>query len=247
MKWNGVPRTITLIFVVLCLCLSGCMYPDEMRKENQLATGESVVVVQNAVDQFKNGTGVLPIKNSWETTPLYEKYPVDFKKLKGRGILSSVPSNAFENGGTAIYVLVNVETAPTVKMMDLTSYQATVEVQQLVDDYRARTKQLPKGDTVAPSFYHINFAAMDKTPISVRSVYTHQVNLPFIMHESGQVAIDYAEEIMRLIDKKTLRSGLTASEDLRELLVEEWLYVPARSYPYHWLNGEPVPVALAER
>ncbi|MDF2963243.1 MAG: hypothetical protein K0S39_4978 [Paenibacillus sp.] len=240
-------RTSKAVFVVgltlLCTLLAGCMYPKEMRKENQLATGEFVVVVQNAVDQFRAKTGVLPIKNSAESTPLYEKYPVDFKKLKERAFISNVPANAFENGGTAIYVLVDPETKPTVKMMDLISYQETVEVQKLVDGYKSKNAGLlPKGEAVAPSFTRIDFGKMNKKPVQVQSMFTRQVSLPFIMDDSGQVAIDYSEELMRLIDKKSMQSSLDAKQDLRELLVKESFYVPARSFAYRWQNGQPTPV-----
>ncbi|TDF99822.1 hypothetical protein E1757_05610 [Paenibacillus piri] len=229
--------------MLLCALLAGCMYPNEMRKENQVATGEYVVVVQNAVEQFHAKTSVLPIKNSTESTPLYEKYPIDFKKLKERALLSNVPANAFENGGTAIYVLVDPETKPTVKMMDLVSYQQAVEVQRFVDEYKSKNGgKLPKGEQVAPSFTRIDYAAMNKKPVQVQSVYTRQVNLPFVMSESGQIGIDYSEELMRLIDKKSLKSNLDAKQDLRELLVKESFYVPARSFAYSWQNGQPMPV-----
>jgi hypothetical protein len=236
--------TLCLILMLVITVVTGCMYPQEMRKENQVAAGEYVIVVQNAVDQFHAKTGVLPIKNSVQATPLYEKYPIDFKKLKERGLLGNVPVNAFENGGTAIYVLVDVETKPTVKMMDLTSYQQTVEAQKLVDEYRSKNNgQLPKGETVGPACYRIDFAKMNQQPMHVQSMYTRQVNLPLLMDESGQVAIDYSEELMRLIDKKSLGSGLTANQDLRELLVKESFYVPARSFSYRWINGQPTPIA----
>jgi hypothetical protein len=231
-----------VIITLLCVLSTGCMYPNEMRKENQVATGEFVVVVQNAVDQYHTKTGVLPIKNSEETTPIYEKYPIDFKKLKERGVMSSVPANAFENGGSAIYVLVDAETKPTVKMMDLTSFQLTVDLQKQVDEYRSKNfGQIPKGETIAPSFYRIDFAKMNKKPVQAHSMYTRQVQLPFYMDDAGQVYIDYSEEIMRLIDKKSLQSGLNGSQDLRELLVKESFYVPARTMPYHWVNGRPTP------
>lgn len=235
--------SIILCVVMLCTVLSGCMYPKEMRKENQIASGEFVVVVQNAVDQFHTKTGVLPIKNSDQMTPLYEKYPVDFKKLKERGLISNIPANAFENGGTAIYVLVDVETKPTVKMMDLTSFQQTVEVQKLVDDYKSKNNgQLPKGEPVAPSFYRIDFDKMNKKPMQASSMYTRQVMLPFMIDDAGRVSIDYSEEMMRLIDKKSLQSSLNVNQDLRELLVKESYYVPARTGPYRWMEGRPMPV-----
>jgi hypothetical protein len=232
-----------LIITLLCVIVSGCMYPQQMRKENQIATSEFIVVVQNAVDQFHTKTGVLPIKNSEETTPIYEKYPIDFKKLKERALISNVPANAFENGGTAVYVLVDAETKPTVKMMDLTSFQQTVEAQKLVDEYKStHGGQLPVGEAVAPNFNRIDFVKMNKKPLIVQSMYTRQVILPLLMNEAGVVSIDYAEEIMRLIDKKSLQGSLDTKQDLRELLVKESYYVPARSYPYHWLNAQPTPV-----
>jgi hypothetical protein len=234
---------VLLIGIMCIFFLSGCMYPQEMRKENQVATSEFVVVVQNAVDQFHVKTGVLPIKNSEETTPIYEKYPIDFKKLKERALIGNVPTNAFENGGTVVYVLVDVETKPTVKMMDLTSFQQTVEAQKLVDEYKStHNGEIPKGDAVAPSFYRVDFAKMNKKPLQIQSMYTRQVILPLIMNEAGLVSIDYAEEIMRFIDKKSLQSNLDAKQDLRELLVKESYYVPARSYPYRWQNAQPTPI-----
>lgn len=235
---------VALFMLGLCmLLLTGCMYPQEMRKEQQVATGEFVVVVQSAIDQFQAKTHVLPIKNSEETTPIYEKYPIDFKKLKERSLISNVPANAFENGGSVIYVLVDVETKPTVKMMDLTSFQKTVEVQKLVDEYKSKNNgQIPKGEAVSSAFYRIDFAKMNKKPIVAQSMYTRQVQLPFLMNDMGQVAIDYAEEMMRLIDKKSLQTSLNDKQDLRELLVKESYYVPARSYAYHWINGQPTPV-----
>lgn len=230
--------------LLMMLLLSGCLYPNELRKENQVAGNEFILLVQNAVDQYKEKTGVLPIKNSEETTPIFEKYPIEFKKLKGR-YLSTIPANAFENGGTAVYVLVDVETKPTVKLMDIKSFQTAVEVQQLVDEYRRNHGgQLPKGKAVAPGFYELSFEQMDKKQREITSVYTRQLQLPFIIHESGQTAIDYAPELMRYIDKKQLQGQLQEGQDLRELLVQDSYFIPARSFPYHWKNGQPVPAVI---
>ncbi|UUZ94415.1 hypothetical protein LJK87_07575 [Paenibacillus sp. P25] len=229
------------IILVLMIALSGCMYPNELKKQNQIASGEYIVLVQNAIDQYKAKTGVLPIKNSDEMTPLYEKYPIDFSKLRGR-YLSEVPANAFENGGSAMYVLVDAETKPTVKMMDLTSFQQTVELQKQIDDYKARTGESPFGEPVAKGFHFIDFDKLKMKPEQVRSVYSPQQMLPFLLHDSGRVTIDYAPEIMKLIDKEKLQSKLDGSEDLREPLVKESPFVPARSYAYRWQNGTPVPI-----
>lgn len=226
----------------LCVSLSGCMYPKELRKQNQVATGEYLLLVQNAIDQFKAGTGVLPIKNSEETTPLYEKYPIDFAKLKGR-YMSDIPANAFEKGGTVRYMLIDVETKPTVKMMDLVSFQQVVQLQSKVDEFKARNNgQLPFGEPVAPGFHYIDFEKLRMKTEQVQSVFSPQVLLPFLIHDSGVVTIDYAPELMRLIDKKQLQSQLKPDDDLRALLARESNFVPARSYAYRWKDGTPIPI-----
>src|SRR5690606_33042748 len=97
-----------LISAVLVL-LSGCMYPKQMRKENQASVAESVIVVQHAVDLYKERNGTLPIKNSTEETPIYEKYVIDLKKLTQGPYLGMIPPIAFENGGSFLFVLVNPE------------------------------------------------------------------------------------------------------------------------------------------
>ncbi|MGO4273670.1 hypothetical protein AB4Z22_28210, partial [Paenibacillus sp. TAF58] len=96
-RWVG-------IILCLVLLLSGCAYPKEMRKENQMNPAEFITVVQQAIDLYHEKNGVLPIKNSDMTTPLYEKYVIDFGKLKKTNLLSTVPANAFESGGIFIYV-----------------------------------------------------------------------------------------------------------------------------------------------
>ncbi|WP_426453558.1 hypothetical protein ACP26L_14720 [Paenibacillus sp. S-38] len=233
-----VPKLVLL--VVLCGLLAGCLYPKEMRRQNQAASGEYILVVQNAIDAYKAKTGVLPIKNSTENTPHYEKYPIDFKKLEGR-FLSEVPSNAFEKGGTATYVLVDVETKPAVKMMDIPSFQQVLDLQRDVDSYKIKNGSLPFGEAAAPGFYHLDFGKLGRAKLEVQSVYTRSMQLPLLLTEGGEVVIDYASEIMRLIDKKGLAGGLKAEQDLRELLVQESYFVPARSVAYHWQGGSPVP------
>lgn len=237
-------RRLSGTLLLLAVLLSGCMYPKELRKENQMASGEYVMVVQNAIDQYKIKTGVLPIKNSTETTPIYEKYPIDFRKLQGP-YLSSIPVNAFENGGTATYVIVDVETKPTVKMMDIPSFQKTLDLQKAVDEYKIKSGgMLPLGEEISPGFYAIDYKILNRKAEETSSMYSPTMKLPFIIQDSGQVWIDYAAEIMRLIDKKQLQNQLDGVQDLRTLLVQDSYYVPARSVAYVWKDGRPVPTTL---
>lgn len=231
------------ISVCLALCgivlLSGCLYPNELMTANQAPPNEYITVVQSAVDAYRQKTGVLPIKNSEMDTPIYEKYVIDFKRLKDQHVLSTIPANAFENGGTNLYVLVHVETKPEVKLLDLRSYQQVGDLQKQVVEYRNKHGgELPFGEPVAEHFHWLDFAKLGVTPPEIRSPYSRQT-LNVLIHDSGQLAIDYAPEIMRVMQQKNAQS-VDPKQDLREILVAESYYVPALSYPYHWLNNEPV-------
>ena len=228
---------------VMILLLGGCMYPNEQRKENQVNPAEYITVVQQAVDQYHTKSGVLPIKNSTMDTPLYEKYVIDFGKLQKSNLISSVPANAFENGGIFMYVLVNVETKPEVKLMDLNAYQSAGELQKQVEAYQAKHGgALPLGEPLAPGFYYLDFGKLGAKPPQIKSAYNRQSFLNYIVHDSGKVAIDYGPDLMKLIQGKKLEGTLKPDQDLRELLVSSSYFVPTQSYAYHWQQSQPIPV-----
>ncbi|WJH34206.1 hypothetical protein N6H14_30585 [Paenibacillus sp. CC-CFT747] len=163
---------------------------------------------------------------------------IDFKKLKDYNVLSTIPGNAFENGGTALYVLVDVETSPKVKMMDLPSYQRMVDLQKEIDAYKAKNQgALPKGQPLAEGFSYIDYTKLKKKELSLQSPYS-RTSLSAIMDDTGKVGIDYGPEIAKAMSRKGLTSA-DPGKDLRSLLVEEGYFVPARSFPYTWKNGEP--------
>lgn len=230
-----------LLIAALTLA-SGCMYPNELRKQNTANPSEYIPVVQNAVDQFHAKTGVLPIKNSEEDTPIYEKYPIDFKKLQQRGLMSSPPLNSFEAGGIFIYVLVDAETKPEVKLLELSTLQSVGDVQNWVDGYKKNNGgRLPKGNEIAPYFYYVDFQKLGKKPPQVKSVYNRQSFINYIVHESGTVAIDYAPDIMSSVNTKGGPGQLKPDQDLRELLVQDSFFVPGKSFAYKWENNQPTP------
>ncbi|GIP32382.1 hypothetical protein [Paenibacillus sp. J2TS4] len=235
------PLTCMVLLLIVVL-LSGCLYSGEVKKQNLPATGEFIVLVQNAVDQFKERTGVLPIKTKDSDTPLYEKYPIDFKKLMDNRLLSMIPTNAFENGGTAIYVLIDVETKPTVKMIDLPLYQKMVEIQKEVSAYQQKKGKLPNGEAVADGIHLLDFEQLGKKMPAIQSPNTGQT-LPVLIEASGNVYIDYSLDLVKVMENKG-EAGLDADIDLREILAEESLFVPVWSLPYQWIDGQPQIVAL---
>ncbi len=113
------PKVLGCFLVIISVVLSGCMYPNEKLTQNQIPYKDQIQSVQTAVDSFKKDNGgILPIKTREANTPIYQKYPIEFKKLTPK-YLAEPPGNAFESGGVFQYVLVDVETNPTVKLFDL--------------------------------------------------------------------------------------------------------------------------------
>jgi hypothetical protein len=216
--------------------LTGCLYPDSLRGENQGTGAEYVAIVQAAIDQYVAANGVLPIKNSTLDTPIYEKYAIDFAKLLNTPYLSMVPSNAFEKGGTNLYVLVDVETKPLVRLLDLRAAQTVNDVQRKAEEYRRSTGVYPLGQPVAAGWHSIDYDKLNIAPVQVKSVFSGRY-LTLLINRSGQVVIDYGPDLMTLIRDKALEPS--ADKDLRALLVEYSLYVPVKSAAYYWRNDEP--------
>jgi hypothetical protein len=218
--------------------LSGCVYGNEIKQQNTPAAGEFITIVQGAVDQYIKRIGVPPIQNKPEDTPIYEKYLVDFTKLRNYNMISNVPSNAFENGGTAIYVLVNIETKPQVKLMDLPAYQQMVELQREVDLYIKKNGMLPKGELIAAHFYRLAADNLSNKKTQINSPYSRQL-LDIVIHDSGRIAIDYSPELIKAMSKSGIQQLEDPKLDLRSVLVEQAFFVPAWSYPYHWRDNQP--------
>ncbi len=229
---------------LLILLLSSCAYPQEQRMQNQGNPTEFVFLVQQAVNQYYEKKGVLPIKNSEIDTPLYEKYVIDFSILQKGYYLSTLPTNAYESGGVYMYVLVNVETKPEVKLMDLSAMQAVRELQAQVDAYRLKTNgELPVGISISNDVSYIDFNKLGTEIPQINSVYNRQNLLNYIINQSdGTVAIDYALDMMKFIQDQGLSRSLQAHEDLRERLVNATYFVPVCSYAYNWKDDQPIPI-----
>ncbi len=239
LRWKG--KLHRPMYALLCLTfvsmLGGCMYPNDLKGQNQVPPGEYIALVQQAVEIYQKNTGVFPIKNYTEDTPLYERNVIDFRKLKERNFLSLIPGNAFENGGQFYYVLVHPDTDPLVKLMDLEAYQQAADVQKKVDDFKsAHHDSLPSAGQAADGFYWIDYGKLRSGIIQVKSVFS-QAYLNLMMNKSGTVYIDYAPDLMTMLQKESVLPP--ADKDLRELLVERSNFVPVKSQAYYWKNGEP--------
>lgn len=232
-RWLTVGMLLSMVLI-----LAGCLYPKDRLQKNQISTGEYLILVQNAVETYRQRTGTIPIKNSTEQTPIYEKYLIDFKKLLDNNVISQIPSDAFEAGGTNYYVIVDPEGEMKVKLMDLITAEKVSDLQRKVDSYVAAGNELPLGEVIKPNFYKLEFKNLALKSEQVRSVYS-DMYLSILIHESGRVTIDYAPEVMKAITMNNI-SEPDPNIDLRSYLLEQSNYIPVNSYPYYWKDNEPV-------
>ncbi|SYX84687.1 hypothetical protein [Paenibacillus alvei] len=228
-----------VLFVIMSMTLQGCLYPKEMRKESQQSVREGVLLVQNAVDQYQKDTGLLPLVSSDESVPRYEKFRVNFELLKRRDLLSAIPGSAFESGGSGVYLIIDEESTPKVKVMDLVTSQRVNDLARAVDAHIRAKGSVPKQEEVYPGFYRIDEKLIGIQPVEVRSPFSRSV-LSFMMDEQGRVYADYAQDIMQLVESSG-KQPTGQEDDLRPMLADASFFVPVKSVAYIWSNGAPVP------
>lgn len=231
------------LLALLLLSLSGCMYPREQQQPGS-SYRESVKRVQAAVDDYQEQKGLLPILTSDQATPRYEKFVIDLNKLQQEGYLDEIPAAAFEKGGSAHFLVLDEETDPQVKLMDLVTVQKVNDIQRKVNLYKsAHGGKLPAGEELYPGLVSIDAKRAGTGTIKLSSVYSGQP-LEFLMDSSGTVYVDYSGDISSAIDKNG--SAPAAERDLRLELEQASYYVPVKSIPYLWVDGRPVPQAPQE-
>lgn len=226
------------MLIVATIFLSGCLYPDEEKVENQVPDDAQLASVQQAVDAFKKDTGVLPIKNSEQDTDIFIKYRIDFEKLVPK-YLANIPGNAYEKGGIFQYVIWNAEKNPTVKLVDLRSVET-------IRDLNMRfisTKYPTYKEQIADYVYSINFKKIgyDKE-ITVPSPFTNN-NLPLVVTTEGKVYVDYSIDLNIFLKENNLKP--TPGEDIRMLLIDKYPVLPAYSLPYT-VNEKNEPIFMFE-
>jgi hypothetical protein len=228
-----------IMLLLLILLGTGCMYRGEIERQqaNPAFVREELSRVSSAVEQYYKARSVYPIKNSELDTPLYEKYIIDLHRLVQAQMLSAIPQNAFETGGSYYYLLLHPETEPSVRLMDIEAVQQTADIQKAVGDYAlANGGRLPLGAEIGSGFFAIDYKALGRKPLQIQSGYSNQY-LPLLLHSSGEIVIDYSLDIMKAVQEigREPKDG----EDAREILAEASPFAPVRSYPYLWENGEP--------
>jgi hypothetical protein len=230
--------------VMILLLTSGCLYPQDQTPGQDASARESVLTVQDAVNRYKESTGLLPIQNAKASVPVYEKYRIDFGKLKRMGYVSSVPQAAFENGGSYVFLIIDEETKPQVKLLDLTVYQGIAAVQKKVDDYRnAHSGNNPAGAEVYPGFRILDFDKLGGSKPDLQSMYSRSP-LELMVDDRGRVYADYGVDIAAAVAKT--HSPPKADEDLRHRLADASYYAPVKSPVYRWVGDGPKAFAQSD-
>ncbi|MDG4656090.1 hypothetical protein P6P90_01955 [Ectobacillus antri] len=231
-------KIMMVVFMFCVAVLSGCMYPQERLQQNQIPYPDQLQIVQGAVNQYKEANGgLLPIKTREMDTPLYQKYPIEFTKLSPR-FMPEPPSNAFENGGIYQYVLIDAETNPTVKLIDLRIAEEIRDLKLKIKMYRDEHKYPPFKKVIADGVYTLDYQKLKyKEEPFVESPYSGK-NLPFVIDAQGEVYVDYRIDLYEILRKNvvTMQEG----QDIRFLLTEKSPFVPAYSLPYTIKDNEPI-------
>ncbi|RST73667.1 hypothetical protein D4T97_012355 [Siminovitchia acidinfaciens] len=224
-----------LYFMAAAMLLGGCLYPQDRKVENNIPYEEQIASVQQAVERFQEANGgVLPIKTKEADTPIYQKYPIDFKRLAPQ-YMESPPGNAYESGGIFQYVLIDVETNPTVKVFDLRLAEKINEFHR-----RMRAKEYPPfKEKIADNVYSLDQKELGyKEEQYIISPYTNN-NLSFVINGKGEVYVDYITDLYQAL--KDEKEDFSPGDDIREILYKDSPVVPAYSMPYTVdENNEPV-------
>ncbi|MED0674974.1 hypothetical protein SAMN04489735_10217 [Aneurinibacillus thermoaerophilus] len=226
---------VTGLLFLCMLVLVGCVYPRSRMLQNAAPPVQQIKMVQDAVDQYQKDTGVLPIVTKPAVTPEFERYPIDFSRIVPRYI-PYIPGAAFEEGGNYMFVLLNVETKPEVRLIDLTVSQGVQSIQQKVSRYFLTKREFPFGQKVADGYYFIDFGKLHMNEETILSHFSGQP-LPYIIDERGRVGVDYSMDLAMAL--KSAPDKPKPDEDIRYILPDVSPLAPVKSFPYRLVNGEP--------
>ncbi|WP_232696310.1 hypothetical protein [Brevibacillus daliensis] len=221
--------------VILSTIVSGCLYPQNQRVENQVPIPVYLEQTQKAMEEFQKTEGGLPIYTTAASTPYFEKYEIDFKRLIPR-YLPDIPGNAFEKGGPYKYVIIDVEDNPKVRLIDLREVSKVTQVQHKIIYYVTANNKLPIDQDLGNSYYSINYTAIGATEPQIESPFSDQL-LPLIMNKEGQVGINYASDIASMMREQKIT--VPKDTDPRYAVARESFFVPFKSFPYKLVNNEP--------
>ncbi len=230
-------RFVLAAWAALLMILTGCLYPEENTPGQAASVSGSVQAMQDAVKRYQDATGLLPIQNADPSVPVYEKYKIDLAKMQRMGYIESVPKLAFESGGPYVFLIIDEETAPKVKLLDISVFQAIADVQKKVDQYlRNHGGELPVDGEAYPGFAYLDFGKLGIKRPDIQSMFSPRP-LELMAAPDGKVYGDYGIDIADEIRDQGLSPAGTG--DLRRILIESSPFVPVKSPEYRFVQGGP--------
>ncbi|MFB5661660.1 hypothetical protein [Alteribacillus sp. HJP-4] len=215
--------------ILSLLILSGCMFPESERAENQVPYENQLASVQQAVEQYREDNGVLPIQNRDENIPEYQKYVVDFRKMMPR-YLQEPPGNSFESGGPFQYVIIDPEEEAEVKVIDLRVMNEIQAFEREIQAYIKKNEYAPIKEAVGPNVYKIDMERLDyHREAKVESPYFN-TTLPLLINQNGKVLIDYSIDLN--IALREHEHNFEPGDNIMPVLTDNYPIVPAFSVPY---------------
>ncbi|QDP40468.1 hypothetical protein [Radiobacillus deserti] len=232
-------RLVVIFLLMTTTLLSGCLYPENRLAKNEVPNDVQVEMVQQAVHQYVEETqGLIPIKTKPEDTPIFQKYLLDFSKLKEYGLLSSIPGTAFENGGNYQYTIIYPEKNPTVKVIDLRIAEEIRELNFKINAFRSEHTYPPFGEPVSDYMFKIDYKkiGLEHAPYVV-SPYSGN-NLPILITADGDLSVDYRSDLYNVLEEED--HHYQEGDDIRYALTDYYPFAPAYSIPYTLKDGEPI-------
>jgi hypothetical protein len=233
---RAVKAAAAAALALLVLVTGGCLYPRGETPDRGTAPREAALAVQQAVDRYFASLGTLPIMNADAGVPRYEKFRIDFARLKSAGFLSAPPKAAYEGGGPYLFLIVDEETEPKVRLLDLNVWERIDAVQRRIREALGRGSGLPAGEEIYPGLWEVDFARLGIGDPGVASVFSGYI-LTLMIDGDGRVYADYAIDVAEAVRRSGTEPG--PEEDLRSLLVEQSYFVPVKSPVYRWKDGLP--------
>lgn len=233
-------KKILPIFIVLIFVLTACMYPQSELSKNQIPSETQIAEIQKAIDDYREDTGgLVPIRTKESDVPKYEKYIIDLLELKDEQYISDFPGTSYENGGLFQYVLVDPEEEASVKLIDLRISDKLRELNREMENYRSKGNYPPYGEKLAKDVFLLDYKKMGlKEQPYVVSPFTKN-NLPFIIHASGKIYVDYRMDIYEFYQEYGEEYDFKKDDDMRKILTDNSDFVPVYSLPYSLEDDEP--------
>ena len=214
------------------------MYSGSEEDSGTIPYDDHVDAVQRAVDAYRESSGgLLPIKTREAVTDIYIKYPIEFSQLVPAH-LEKIPSSGFEKGGLFQYVIMDVETNPTVKLVDL---RAAERIRELNLRKSINDGYIPYNDEINNGVFEIDFKTMGfENALTVPSPYS-DTQLPLVVGGDGNFYVDYSIDLYRILSEE--KPEVEPGEDIRYLLEDISPVLPAYSLPYT-VNEDNEPVFM---